>query len=35
MVLASINYFRLTSRAPSEESPPAEPPDEIDDDEKN
>jgi branched-chain amino acid transport system substrate-binding protein len=34
MVLASINYFRLTSRAPSEESPHAEPPDEIDDDEK-
>ncbi len=35
MVLASINYFRLTSRAPSEEDPHAEPPDEIDDDDKN
>ncbi len=35
LVLASINYFRLTSRAPSEENPHAEPPDEIDDDEKN
>ena len=36
MVLASINHFRLTSRDPdpSDETPPAETPDEIDDDQK-
>src|SRR5260370_24188090 len=31
MVLASINYFRLTSRAPSEEDPHTEPPDQLND----
>lgn len=35
MVLASLNHFRLTRRASSDENPPAEPPDEIDDDEKD
>jgi hypothetical protein len=34
MVLASINYFRLTSRARSTENPHAELPDEIDDDQE-
>jgi branched-chain amino acid transport system substrate-binding protein len=34
MVLASMRYFRLTGRPPSEETPNEKPPDEIDDDEK-